>query len=88
MLQEHRVHLPQGDAQGTPAGTATGTFATDQVNNILTNGKKQQLQKMGLITALSIAIHNLPEGLATFVAALSDPLNAGTALLPPHQLKV
>ena len=33
------------------------------------------LQKMGLMTALAIGIHNLPEGLATFVAALSDPLN-------------
>eukprot|EP00892_Ulva_mutabilis_P010489 jgi/Ulvmu1/7812/UM004_0041.1 len=33
------------------------------------------LQKMGLLTALAIGIHNLPEGLATFIAALSDPLN-------------
>mmetsp|Transcript_8954 Transcript_8954/g.19049 ORF Transcript_8954/g.19049 Transcript_8954/m.19049 type:complete len:148 (-) Transcript_8954:1964-2407(-) len=28
---------------------------------------------MGLNTALAIAIHNFPEGLATFVAALDDP---------------
>eukprot|EP01083_Nonionella_stella_P088346 246154_1 len=28
---------------------------------------------MGLSTALAIALHNFPEGLATFVAALSDP---------------
>ena len=33
------------------------------------------LQKMGVLTALAIGIHNLPEGLATFIAALSDPLN-------------
>jgi len=28
---------------------------------------------MGLFTALAIAIHNFPEGLATFIAALDDP---------------
>ena len=28
---------------------------------------------MGLSTAVAIAIHNFPEGLATFVAALDDP---------------
>lgn len=34
---------------------------------------EQQLQQMGLNTALAIAIHNFPEGLATFVATLADP---------------
>ena len=29
--------------------------------------------RMGLFTALAIAIHNFPEGLATFLAALQDP---------------
>jgi len=29
--------------------------------------------RMGLFTALAIAIHNFPEGLATFTAAISDP---------------
>lgn len=32
-----------------------------------------KLMRMGLVTALAIAIHNFPEGLATFTAALSDP---------------
>jgi ZIP family zinc transporter len=31
-----------------------------------------ELKQMGLITGLAIALHNLPEGLATFVAALAD----------------
>jgi len=35
--------------------------------------KDVKLMKMGLFTALAIAIHNFPEGLATFTAALSDP---------------
>ena len=32
-----------------------------------------KLHRMGLFTALAIAIHNLPEGLATFLATLDDP---------------
>ena len=32
-----------------------------------------RLLRMGVFTALAIAIHNFPEGLATFAAALSDP---------------
>ncbi|TFG20850.1 MAG: zinc transporter ZupT [Promethearchaeota archaeon] len=33
---------------------------------------RKGLMKTGLVTALAIAIHNFPEGLATFGAALSD----------------
>ncbi|MFP4476550.1 MAG: zinc transporter ZupT [Desulfatibacillaceae bacterium] len=32
-----------------------------------------RLMRMGLLTALAIGIHNFPEGLATFIAAMSDP---------------
>ncbi|WP_222705788.1 zinc transporter ZupT [Salidesulfovibrio onnuriiensis] len=32
-----------------------------------------KLKRMGLFTALAIGIHNFPEGLATFTAALTDP---------------
>ncbi|MFH1513532.1 MAG: zinc transporter ZupT [Bacillota bacterium] len=34
---------------------------------------KNKLMRMGVLTALAIAIHNFPEGLATFTAALADP---------------
>jgi ZIP family zinc transporter len=34
---------------------------------------RQKLLRMGLFTALAIGIHNFPEGLATFLAALQDP---------------
>ena len=39
------------------------------------NEKNQEkhLMRMGVFTALAIAIHNFPEGLATFVSALQDP---------------
>jgi zinc transporter, ZIP family len=32
-----------------------------------------KLMRMGLFTALAIAIHNFPEGIATFTAYMSDP---------------
>jgi ZIP family zinc transporter len=39
----------------------------------LNDHKSKKLMRMGLFTALAIAIHNFPEGLATFTAALSEP---------------
>ncbi|MBI9034915.1 MAG: zinc transporter ZupT [Bacteroidales bacterium] len=35
--------------------------------------KNHKLMRMGMFTALAIGIHNFPEGLATFTAALNDP---------------
>lgn len=35
--------------------------------------RKLKLLRMGTLTALAIAIHNFPEGLATFLGALRDP---------------
>lgn len=62
---------------------------TEQVNLILQDTQapslKNQgldaakLQRMGLFTALAITIHNFPEGMATFLAALKDP-SAGIAI--------
>lgn len=47
----------------------------------MSNGKKglgtgrsdKALLRMGLFSAIAIAIHNFPEGLATFIGALHDP---------------
>ncbi|MBW2451954.1 MAG: zinc transporter ZupT [Deltaproteobacteria bacterium] len=39
----------------------------------------RKLHRMGLFTALAIGIHNFPEGLATFTAAITDP-NLGVAI--------
>lgn len=38
-----------------------------------TKHKNHKLMRMGLFSALAIAIHNFPEGLATFIAAVKDP---------------
>ncbi len=37
------------------------------------SGNDQKLMRMGLFSALAIGIHNFPEGLATFMGALTDP---------------
>ena len=34
---------------------------------------KSKLMRSGMLTAIAIAIHNFPEGLATFVSALQEP---------------
>jgi len=40
---------------------------------VAADDENQRLHKMGLNTAIAIGLHNFPEGLATFVAALQDP---------------
>lgn len=35
--------------------------------------EKEKLMRTGVFTALAIAIHNFPEGIATFVSAFQDP---------------
>ncbi|HPR31617.1 MAG TPA: zinc transporter ZupT [Prolixibacteraceae bacterium] len=35
--------------------------------------KYKKLYRMGILTALALAIHNFPEGIATFMAAMNDP---------------
>lgn len=66
LLPSHAMVLP-------PTAEAGGA-----ANN---RAQSRQLMRMGLFSALAIAIHNFPEGLATFVAALNNPrLGMGIAL--------
>jgi len=49
-----------------------------EIRNIITNKQKDldtetRLMRMGVFSAIAIAVHNFPEGLATFLAALTDP---------------
>jgi len=39
----------------------------------ISKSNSQKLLRMGLFSALAIGIHNFPEGLATFMGALTDP---------------
>jgi ZIP family zinc transporter len=43
------------------------------IDGVKERESKQKLMRTGVFTALAIAIHNFPEGLATFISALQDP---------------
>lgn len=43
------------------------------VEDMKDGDEKNDLYRMGMFSALAIAIHNFPEGLATFTGALQDP---------------
>lgn len=45
----------------------------EEVKDHDSTGNNRKLYRMGIFTALAIAIHNFPEGLATFAAGLTDP---------------
>lgn len=64
----HNPAAPVPDFFETPANKVPPAFPAD------TKGiQHHKLMRMGLFTALAIGIHNFPEGLATFLAALEDP---------------
>jgi zinc transporter, ZIP family len=46
---------------------------TDEDHQRAHDKKNKNLMRMGFFSALAIAIHNFPEGLATFMAGLQDP---------------
>jgi ZIP family zinc transporter len=83
-LQDATIQPPNSDATGGPYHAAPQTVpqAKSQEATQKTASPdihQQELMRMGLFTALAIAIHNFPEGLATFLAALKDP-SVGAAI--------
>ncbi len=46
---------------------------TPAVEVLEKTGNEKALHRLGLMSALAIAIHNFPEGIATFIGALNDP---------------
>lgn len=57
-------------AQKNGNGASTGEAAKQAVR---TESETKNLYRMGMFSALAIAIHNFPEGLATFMSAVADP---------------
>ncbi len=60
----------------TPAGAPPNTVAASPSERSPSwdpTSRNKSLLRMGLFTALAIGIHNFPEGLATFLAALETP---------------
>lgn len=73
----HEIH---SEAETAPLHDPTAPFPdfeTLQMKQVADTHDHTQhnhkLMRMGMFTALAIAIHNFPEGLATFLAALEDP---------------
>ena len=46
---------------------------TAAVGKLEQTGNEKALHKLGVLSAIAIAIHNFPEGIATFIGALNDP---------------
>lgn len=65
------LHNP--DAPLPAFNTASAVLPKDQGTHNHSAHHHHKLMRMGLFTALAIGIHNFPEGLATFLAALHDP---------------
>jgi len=65
------LHDPQAPMPDFDKVAADPTHAPAGAHDHRVDQKK--LLRMGMFTALAIAIHNFPEGLATFLAALQDP---------------
>jgi ZIP family zinc transporter len=64
-------------AAADPASSPDGVVPVVE-NEAPVETEKMKLQRMGLNTAVAIALHNFPEGLATFVATLADPTVGAT----------
>ncbi len=72
----HEIHAgsefaPLRGSESSPAAPASPQRAETDVHEHTLEDKG--LLRTGLMTALAIAIHNLPEGLVTFLTALHDP---------------
>jgi ZIP family zinc transporter len=65
------LHNPSAPLPDFSRTTVTGAAQTEGTHDHSVHHRK--LMRMGLFTALAIGIHNFPEGLATFLAALQDP---------------
>jgi len=61
------VSIPSAASTQEDGGTEASAVAAAE------GAKAKKLTIMGVNTAIAIAIHNFPEGLATFVATLDDP---------------
>jgi ZIP family zinc transporter len=50
-----------------------------EINKSVTNLAQRELNRTGILTALAIGLHNLPEGVATYIGAIGDT-RVGAAL--------
>ncbi|CAI5735968.1 unnamed protein product [Hyaloperonospora brassicae] len=61
--------LPKASPSGLETGLSTSADPTSQFLK-MDAASQRSLQRMGVLSALAIGIHNLPEGIATYVGAM------------------
>lgn len=75
-------HATPAEDETAPLHDPTAPYANSAPESVKSAGlpgtartvaQQAKLLRMGMFTALAIAIHNFPEGLATFLAALQSP---------------
>lgn len=68
----HEIHdvSDMGNSEDAHIVKTVHNFKTEDE---IEESKKKNLLRMGMFSALAIAIHNFPEGLATFTGALQEP---------------
>lgn len=64
--------IPEYENPHEASGLSLGT-KTAAVDVLQHTGSEAALKRLGMMSALAIAIHNFPEGIATFIGALNDP---------------
>ena len=64
--------IPEYENPHEASGLSLGS-KTPAVGMLEHAGNEAALKRLGLMSALAIAIHNFPEGIATFIGALNDP---------------
>ena len=70
MLIDFLVPEYENPHEASGLSLETRTAATSMLER---TGNEKALHRLGLMSALAIAIHNFPEGIATFIGALNDP---------------
>jgi len=82
-IEDGAVVLDERDSDQVEIGVTSDAPDLMNLNKGLSDDEetlsKEKLHTMGIMTAIAIGLHNFPEGLATFVAALVDP-SVGVAL--------
>ena len=70
MLIDFLVPEYENPHEASGLSLETRTAATSMLDR---TGNEKALHRLGLMSAMAIAIHNFPEGIATFIGALNDP---------------
>ena len=64
--------IPEYENPHEASGLSLGAH-TPAVDMLEQTGNEKALHRLGIMSALAIAIHNFPEGIATFIGALNNP---------------